>query len=46
VHEACLQLWGQAGARQVKPKGQDGPKIAVMTTAGGPLAGAFLLARD
>ncbi len=46
VHEACLQLWGQAGERQVKPKGKDGPKVAVMTTAGGPLAGSFLLARE
>lgn len=46
VHEACLQLWGQAGDRQVKPKGKDGPKVAVMTTAGGPLAGSFLLARE
>jgi acetyl-CoA acetyltransferase len=42
VHEACLQLWGQAGARQV----QGEPKVAVMTTAGGPLAGCFLLARE
>jgi acetyl-CoA acetyltransferase len=42
VHEACLQLWGQAGARQVKGD----PKVAVMTTAGGPLAGCFLLARE
>jgi acetyl-CoA acetyltransferase len=46
VHEACLQLWGQAGARQVKGKRADGPKVAVLTTAGGPLAGSFLLARE
>jgi acetyl-CoA acetyltransferase len=46
VHEACLQLWGQAGARQVKGKHEGGPKVAVMTTAGGPLAGCFLLARE
>ena len=42
VHEACTQLWGLGGDRQVKGD----PKIAVMTTAGGPLAGCFLLARD
>ena len=47
VHEACLQLWGQAGERQVKPKGgKDTLKLAALTTAGGPLAGCFLLARD
>lgn len=42
VHEACTQLWGLGGDRQVKGD----PKVAVMTTAGGPLAGCFLLARD
>ena len=46
VHEACLQLWGQAGVRQVKGKHAGGPKVAVLTTAGGPLAGSFLLARE
>ncbi len=46
VHEACVQLWGQGGARQVKGKGGQGPKVAALTTAGGPLAGCFLLARD
>lgn len=42
VHEACVQLWGLGGARQVKGE----PKVASLTTAGGPLAGSFLLARD
>lgn len=42
VHEACTQLWSLAGDRQVTGK----PKVAVMTTAGGPLAGCFLLARE
>ncbi|MDM7956654.1 thiolase family protein [Blastomonas sp.] len=42
VHEACTQLWGLGGARQV----QGNPKVAALTTAGGPLAGCFLLARD
>jgi acetyl-CoA acetyltransferase len=41
VHEACTQLWMEGGARQVK--GQ--PKVAALSTAGGPLAGCFLLAR-
>ncbi len=42
VHEACVQLWGEAGARQVRGE----PKVAALSTAGGPLAGCFLLARD
>lgn len=46
VHEACLQLWGLGGARQVKGRGGHGPRVAALTTAGGPLAGCFLLARD
>jgi len=41
IHEACVQLWGRGEARQVKGD----PKIAALSTAGGPLAGAFLLAR-
>jgi acetyl-CoA acetyltransferase len=47
IHEACTQLWGLGGARQVQGRGgKDGPKVAVLTTAGGPLAGSFLLARE
>ncbi|MEJ6594995.1 thiolase family protein [Parasphingorhabdus sp.] len=42
VHEACVQLWGRGDARQVKGD----PKVAALSTAGGPLAGAFLLARE
>jgi acetyl-CoA acetyltransferase len=42
VHEACTQLWGRAGARQVGNK----PRVAALSTAGGPLAGCFLLVRD
>jgi acetyl-CoA acetyltransferase len=42
VHEACVQLWGRGGARQVR----NDPKVAALSTAGGPLAGCFLLARD
>ena len=42
VHEACVQLWGRGDARQVKGD----PKVAALTTAGGPLAGCFLLVRE
>ena len=42
VHEACLQLRGQAGARQVA----NDPRVVALSTAGGPLAGCFLLVRD
>ena len=40
VHEAVLQLRGEAGDRQVKS-----PEIAVVTNGGGPLAGAMLLTK-
>jgi acetyl-CoA acetyltransferase len=40
VHEACTQLWGRAGARQVKDH-----NVAVAAAGGGPLAGCLLLAR-
>jgi acetyl-CoA acetyltransferase len=39
LHEACLQLWGEAGARQVP----GGPEVAVAAAGGGPLAGCLLL---
>jgi acetyl-CoA acetyltransferase len=42
VHEACTQLWGRAGARQVR----GGPRVCATSTSGGPLAGAMLLVRD
>ena len=42
VHEACTQLWGRGGARQVKGD----PKVVATSTAGGPLAGAMLLVRE
>jgi acetyl-CoA acetyltransferase len=41
VHEACVQLWGRGGERQVKGD----PAVAALSTAGGPLAGCFLLVR-
>jgi acetyl-CoA acetyltransferase len=39
LREACLQLWGEAGARQVT----GGPEVAVAAAGGGPLAGCLLL---
>lgn len=41
IHEACLQLRGEAGARQV-----GGAEVAVVSNGGGPIAGALLLTRD
>ena len=46
VHEACVQLWGRGAARQVKGRRPGGPRVAALSTAGGPLAGCFLLVRD
>jgi acetyl-CoA acetyltransferase len=41
LHEACVQLWGEGGARQV-----DGsPEVAVAAAGGGPLAGCLLLTK-
>ncbi|MCK9541265.1 MAG: thiolase family protein [Novosphingobium sp.] len=42
IHEACVQLWGRGEARQVKGD----PRVAALSTAGGPLAGCFLLVRE
>ena len=41
LHEAVLQLRGQAGERQVKD-----PKVSVVGNGGGSLGGAVLLRRD
>jgi acetyl-CoA acetyltransferase len=41
LHEACLQLWQEAGDRQVPAP----PEIAVVAAGGGPLAGCLLLSR-
>ncbi len=38
LHEACLQLRGQAGARQVA-----GAEVATVSIGGGPIAGCILL---
>jgi acetyl-CoA acetyltransferase len=43
LHEACTQLWGEAGDRQVvRPAGRR-PEVAVAAAGGGPLAGCLLL---
>jgi acetyl-CoA acetyltransferase len=39
LHEACLQLWNDAGDRQVRGN----PEVAVVGTGGGPVGGAMLL---
>ncbi|HEX3899732.1 MAG TPA: thiolase family protein [Mycobacteriales bacterium] len=41
LHEACLQLRGEAGDRQV----QGDPEVAVVSNGGGPIAGCLLLTR-
>jgi acetyl-CoA acetyltransferase len=41
VHEACIQLWGRAGARQIPDH-----RVAVTAAGGGPLAGSLLLVRE
>ncbi len=41
LHEACLQLRGQAGDRQLKRR----PEVAVAAAGGGPIAGCMLLTR-
>jgi acetyl-CoA acetyltransferase len=40
LHEACLQLRGEAGERQV-----DGADVAAVSVGGGPIAGCVLLTR-
>lgn len=42
LHEACTQLWGEGGARQVKKL----PQVAVASAGGGPVGGCMLLRRD
>ena len=40
LHEACVQLRGEGGARQV-----DGAEVAAVSVGGGPIAGCILLTR-
>jgi acetyl-CoA acetyltransferase len=42
ILEACIQLRGEGGDRQVRPD----PGVAVVGLGGGPIAGAMLLVRD
>ncbi len=42
LHEACCQLWGEAGERQIA----GGPRVAVVGVGGGPVAGCMLVCRD
>jgi len=41
IHEAAVQLWGEAGERQVPGD----PEVGVAAAGGGPLAGSLLLTR-
>jgi acetyl-CoA acetyltransferase len=41
LHEACLQLRGEAGERQVANQ----PEVAVVSNGGGPIAGCLLVTR-
>jgi acetyl-CoA acetyltransferase len=41
LHEACLQLRGEAGERQVRNQ----PEVAAVANGGGPIAGCMLVTR-
>jgi acetyl-CoA acetyltransferase len=41
LHEACIQLWGDGGDRQVA----GAPEVAAVGVGGGPLCGCMLLTR-
>lgn len=43
LHEACTQLWGEGGERQVVRAGGRQPEVAVAGAGGGPLGGCLLL---
>jgi len=45
IHEACVQIRGEGGDRQVPGRGGRGPEVAVVTNGGGPIAGCMLLTR-
>jgi acetyl-CoA acetyltransferase len=45
LHEACAQLWGEGGDRQVTRPGGRQPEVAVAAAGGGPLGGCLLLTR-
>lgn len=41
VHEACTQMWGRAGDRQIARN-----SVSVVSSGGGPLAGCLLLSKE
>jgi acetyl-CoA acetyltransferase len=43
LHEACAQLWGEAGDRQIVRPGGRRPEVGVAAAGGGPLGGCLLL---
>ncbi|MFV0316803.1 MAG: thiolase family protein [Microthrixaceae bacterium] len=45
IHEAVLQLRGEAGERQVERRG-GAPEVAAVANGGGPVAGSMLLVRE
>jgi acetyl-CoA acetyltransferase len=45
IHEACVQLRGEGGARQVVREGGRMPDVAAVANGGGPIAGSMLLTR-
>ena len=45
IHEACVQLRGEGGDRQVTRPGGRRPEVAVVSNGGGPIAGSLLLTR-
>jgi acetyl-CoA acetyltransferase len=45
IHEACVQLRGEGGARQVHRRGEALPEVAAVANGGGPIAGSLLLTR-
>ena len=42
AHEACVQLWGEGGERQVS----NNPQVAIATSGGGAAGGAILFTRS
>jgi acetyl-CoA acetyltransferase len=45
IHEACVQLRGEGGERQVRRRGKALPEVAAVSNGGGPIAGSLLLTR-
>ena len=46
LHEACVQLWGEAGERQCTVPSGGLPEVALAAAGGGPLAASLLLTRS